>query len=72
MKMIDCFDTASLELSKARAVLACAIDRYDQGEEDEATSLLVETVFEKLCETEEFFRHCVVTCERCPKCKETY
>lgn len=65
--MISNFDTASIELSKARAVLACAIDRYDQGEEDEDTSLLVEVAFEKLCEAEEFFRHCVVTCEKCPK-----
>ena len=65
--MINNFDTASLELSKARAVLACAVSYYDMGDEGEDTSLLVETAFEKLCEAEEFFRHCVVTCEKCPK-----
>ena len=70
--MIDCFETASIELSKARAVLACAVAHYDMGDKGEDTSLLVETAHDLLVEVDEYFRHCVVTCERCPKSKETY
>lgn len=68
--MIKTFDDASIVLSQARAVLACAVDKYDMGDEGEATSLLVEVAFEKLSEAEEFFRHCVVSCSKCPKSKE--
>lgn len=68
--MIRTFDDASLQLSKARAVLACAVAHYDMGDESEDTSLLVETSFELLSEADEYFRHCVMTCERCPKGSE--
>lgn len=68
--MLRTFDDASLQLSKARAVLACAVDRYDQGDGGEDVSLLVETAHDLLVEVDNFFRHCVVTCERCPKGSE--
>lgn len=68
--MISNFDTASLQLSKARAVLACAVDRYDQGDGGEDVSLLVETAHDLLVECDTYFQHCVMTCERCPKGSE--
>lgn len=68
--MLRTFDDAALQLSKACAVLACAINYYDQDEEDENVSLLVETANDLLVEADEFFRHCVVSCSKCPKGSE--
>lgn len=65
--MLRTFDDASLQLSKARAVLACAVDRYDMGDKSEDISLLVETAHDLLVECDEFFKHCVVSCSKCPK-----